>query len=269
MTDFNSVWRRSTVAELSWLGPRGPVGLPVVPLELDGVPCAALPYLHLDTVDSLVTEYVAASVTDTRTLGEDATAAVAAGRVSVRHDLDGTIFTDKLLEQEIVKHPPTRLRAAGLLARRENWWWVPRVLITVVEIDSAAPVPVRSGPADGLLVRRDGTRPCVEVVTAREWPARSGERIDVWPRDGGLLEGDGSRVYVYGHRHSPDFERWEPWYRGGVLSGETFTVSDGNGEPGLELEPFGIVGRIRNHRAVERSCRAGIDAVERRSGSLR
>ncbi|MDV6013404.1 hypothetical protein F8178_13080 [Haloechinothrix sp. LS1_15] len=265
MPDFSSLWRRATVGELSWIDVNGPTGLPVVPLELDGMPCVALPYAHLAAADGLTGRMVALSVSEADVLGDDAHAAVALGRAEVTHDLEGSTFVAQLLDQEIVKHPPTRLRADGLMARRENWWWVPRVLVTLPEVAETYRLPARSEPRDALLVRdRDG-EPRIGVVTAKVWPDTPGERIDIWPKDGNLLEGDGLDVCAYAHRRSPDFERWEPWYRCGALHGETLTIARAEGEPGAGLEPFGIVGRLRNHRAVERDCRSGIAAVEGRA----
>src|SRR5699024_567852 len=51
--DFHDLWRRSSVAELSWITPGGPCGIPVVPLDDGGRPCAALPLSLLAEIDSL------------------------------------------------------------------------------------------------------------------------------------------------------------------------------------------------------------------------
>lgn len=264
MLDFGALWRRAVLAELSWSAPDGPRGMPVVPLMLDELPCVALPYMHLDAIDTMTGVTAALSVTDGTMLAEDATAAVAVGDVEIIHDLQGATFVEELLEQEVVKYPPSRLLADGLMARRENWWWVPRVLVSMTGVQASYPVPARTAAQDAVLVRDHPGQPRLDVVTAAQWQAADGGTVDVWPKDGSLLEGEGESAYAFGHRHSPDFERWEPWYRRGVLSGEAMTVTDADGFPGFELEPFGIWRRLRHHRATERACRSGIATAEAR-----
>ncbi|WP_046468183.1 hypothetical protein [Allosalinactinospora lopnorensis] len=263
MHDFVTVWRRSTTGELCWLAPDGPTGIPVVPLDWDGTPCVALPLAHLDAVDSMASRRAALSVTG----GEPGLVAI--GRVDVHFDLGGERFVEHLLEQEIIKHPPTRLRADSLMARRENRWWLARVLITLTAVDEVRPLPARSPGGDALLVRPAGTAPRVDLVTAPSWPGEHEANVELWRRDGGSLLGEGEAAFAFGHQHSPDFERWERWYRAGTVREETLTVRTGEGAPEEEPAPFGFLGRYRNHKEVVRACRAGIAVAEARSGGAR
>ncbi len=258
MHGFGEAWRRSTTGEVSWLAPDGPTGIPVVPLEWDDVPCVALPLAHLDAVDSMVTRRVAFSLTS----GE--TTLVATGRVEVECEVDGANFIEHLLDQEIVKHPPTRLRADSLMARRENHWWISRALVTLTRIDEVRPLPRRAPESDALLVRPSGHVPRVDVVTATSWAGDHEDSIELWRRDGDLLLGEGEAAFCYGHQHSLDFERWERWHRTGTLHGETQTVRAAKGEPEGELEPFTLLQRYRNHRDVMRACKRGIAQAEAR-----
>lgn len=91
--------------------------------------------------------------------------------------------------------------------------------------------------------------------------------MELWPRDGGGLDGRGDTVLVMGHQASPDFERWERWTRTGTLSGQTLRVTGADGGPEPDPRPYRLLERLRNHREVERACRAGVAAVERRSRS--
>ncbi|NKY99301.1 hypothetical protein [Nocardiopsis alborubida] len=290
MEDFATAWRRSAVGELSWVTPRGlPVSVPVVPL-LDGeTPCAALPLAHLDLVDALGPR--AAFSLTAPAPGTD-TGLVGTGPVEVRLDPGGRLFGRDLVEQEAAKHPPTRLRAGSLMARKENWWWMARALVTLSGVDRVEAVRRRDRAQDALLVRErsagadtdagarahadadmdadagavPGADVRVDVVTARDWSAGPGRSVELWSRDGGDLSGRGGRALVMGHQASPDFERWERWTRTGTLSGQVLAVTEADGGPDADPRPFRLLERLRNHREVERACRAGIRTVEGRLG---
>lgn len=267
MTDLITVWQRSTVAELSWTAPAGPSGIPVVPLMWRGRPCAALPYSMAETAFSLRGRRVAFSVS-----AEDAggsTAVVGSGPVEVVEDLEGTEFVEHMVEQEALKHPPTRLRADSLMARRENWWWVPRVLVSLSELEEQRELHPRSRSGDALLVRDRAGRPVVDVVTAQDWSDGSAESITLWSRGGALLEGAGEPVFVFSHQYSPDFERWERWSRSGRLTGESLLVEEAEGGPTGQtpsgpLPPYSLLERFTNHRSLARTCRSAIRRAESR-----
>ncbi|GAB2742881.1 hypothetical protein GCM10027174_15610 [Salinifilum aidingensis] len=268
-----AAWSQAATAEILWTTPSGARGMPVVPLTWPErrAPCAAVPLSQLDEVDSL--PRCAAFAVHTR--GEPAATLVATGRVEVRWDLDGAEFVEHLLGQEVAKHPPTRLRADSIMARRENWWWVPRALVTLAENARVTALPARTRAEDALLVRQPSgtaeTEPRTTVVTAAHWPDPGQDsRVELWPRDGTALDGRGEAALVLGHRHSPDFERWERWYRSGAVHREALHVWAGDGapRPGDEVpgaaEPFGLVDRLLHHRRVAKACKAGIARAERR-----
>jgi hypothetical protein len=261
LVDLATSWQRSTVAEVSWIGPGGPDGLAAVPLVWEGVPCVALPFSRGDVVPALTGSQAAFSVTDVLAGGK--VALIASGPVDLRIDIDGSIFVEHLLEQEAVKHPPTRLRADSLIGRRENWWWIPRIIVRLAAVDHVREVHGRTRPQDALLVRERVGQPLVEVVSAVSWPVQVGAAVEVYARDGSLLDGADEPAYVFAHQHSPDFERWERWYRIGRLRGEELTVQVADGVPADSLPPFGLVERYRSHRALARACKAGIASVER------
>uniref|UniRef100_UPI000380ACB1 hypothetical protein n=1 Tax=Nocardiopsis halotolerans TaxID=124252 RepID=UPI000380ACB1 len=249
MKDFATVWRRSATGELSWLAPDGPVSVPAVPL-LDGEePCVALPLAHLDLVDTLAPR--AAFSLTAPSPGSD-TGLVGVGPVRVRLDPEGRVFGRELVRQEADKHPPTRLRAGSLMARKENWWWMARALVTLPEVERVYEVRRRDRAEDALLVRELGSDVRVDVVTARDWSAGPGESVELWSRDGGeLAEQDepggrgGRRALVMGHQASPDFERWERWTRSGTLSGQTLAVAEADGGPDPDPRPYRLLERLR------------------------
>lgn len=267
MNDLVTVWRRSTVAELGWISPSGPSGVPVVPLTLRDAPCVALPYAHADIALRLRGRHVAFGVTDEGAGGR--TAVVGVGPVEVVEDLEGHEFVEHLLEQEVVKHPPTRLRADSLMARRENWWWVPRVLVRLGTIEEEYALHPRTRAEDTLLVRERSGRPTIDVVTVEGRPAPSTGSIELWARDGGLLRGVDEPAFVFSHQYSPDFERWERWFRSGRLSGESLLVDEADGAPigtapSGPLAPHRLWERFTNHRSLARACRKGIAEAEAR-----
>ncbi|WP_026127382.1 hypothetical protein [Nocardiopsis lucentensis] len=260
MNDWDTAWRRSPAGEMCWLSDGGPVGVPVVPLLADH-PCVALPMAYLPVIDSLLNR---AAFCLTTAAGPGEPTLVATGRIRVRLDLDGSEFGADLVEQEVRKHPPTRLRAGSLMARRENWWWMSRAVVSLVEVERVHRVPARTRASDALLVREVDADVSVDVVTARDWSGGVGGAVELWPRDGRDLDGDGGAAFVFGHQASPDYERWERWSRTGSLRGQTLEIAEAEGAPDSRLAPFGLFERLRNHRQVERACKAGITAAERR-----
>ncbi|MEU3019734.1 hypothetical protein ABZ635_20335 [Nocardiopsis sp. NPDC007018] len=265
MADLITVWQRSTVAELSWTTPSGPSGIPVVPLMWRDFPCVALPYSMADTALSLRGRTAALSVS-AADAGTGA-AVVGTGPVEVLEDVDGTLFVEHLVEQEALKHPPTRLRADSLIARRENWWWVPRVIVSLTGVEEQRDLHPRTRAADALLVRDRRGRPEVEVVTAEDWTGQDG--VTLWARGGAPLDGAGEPALVFSHQYSPDFERWERWSRRGTLTGDALTVTEAQGSPtganpAGPLSPYGLLERLSNHRSLARSCRTGIARAESR-----
>lgn len=263
MQDFHDLWRRSSVAELSWLTPGGPCGIPVVPLEDEGRPCAALPLSLLAEIDSLPGR-AALSVTVPGLSDPDRPEQVAVGPVQVRHDPRGKVFGGELVEQEAHKHPPTRLRAGSLLARNENWWWMGRAVVTLSEAETVHTVRPRASAHHALLVREERGGAAVRVVSSPHWSLRGGTSLRLKDRGGAALEGHGEPVLVFGHQASPDFERWERWTRRGRLNGQELTVTGSDGGPDPSPRPFGFLERLRNHREVGRACTAGVSEVERR-----
>ncbi|MEV2279249.1 hypothetical protein AB0I72_27095 [Nocardiopsis sp. NPDC049922] len=245
---------------MCWLSDDGPVGVPVVPL-LGDHPCVALPLAYLSVVDSLLNR---AAFCLTTAAGPDEPTLVAVGRIRVRLDLDGSEFGGDLVEQEVRKHPPTRLRAGSLMARRENWWWMSRAVVSLVDVERVHHIPARTRPSDALLVREVDADVSVDVVTAADWSRGVGDEVELWLRDGLDPDGVGEAAFVFGHHASPDYERWERWSRSGTLDGQTLSVTGADGGPDPDPRPFGLFERLRNHRQVERACRAGISAAERR-----
>lgn len=259
-----STWRGALAGELVWVTATGQVGgVAVVPLERNGMPCVALPYASAAAVETLRSATRAAFVvSDGRS--STRTGAVITGPVRVFDDLDGATFGTDLLPGELVKHPPSRVLVDSTLLRRENWWWIPRIIVLLTAVDGTYELPRRTDPAlEGVLAYDDGRRLRVDVVTAAdgEWGT---PRLGLHTHGGAQLRGSGEPAVIIGHDYSmPDFERWETWTIRGVLRGKELLVADRAGEPGALLRPLGLRDRIRRQRTLERACREGIEAAER------
>lgn len=261
MDDFGRIWRRATTCELVWVDHVDrPCAIGAVPL-LDGdVPCVALPYDHADLRPSLSTAIaVALTVTDSRSLPAGADAMAAVGSATVVDDLTGERFGDDLLDQELRKYPPARTLIDSPLLRRENWWYLPRILIRLDRVGEVRRLtPRRDADRDALLVRDDGGGLRLDVVSAEDWTAPV-----VALRADTALRGDGGPVLAHGHDHSIDRERWEGWQVLGTLKGDGLTVLERHGHAGLDPAPLTLLQRWRRARALERGCRRGIASGER------
>lgn len=264
MTELAALWRRAVTAELCWLEPNGrPVALAVTPLVVDGVPVVALPYARAPAVRGLRDAGRAAFVvSDSRSLGRAEAGRAAVGRVEVTDDTDGGLLSDETLTQELRKYPPSRSLVDSPLLRRENWWWLPRIVVRLdlIAVDEVA-LPRRTNPrAHQLLVRDAGDRPALDVVEVRG----TGERLTLTDVAGNRLRGDGSDVTVFGYDYSqPDLERWECWSVHGTLVDDELAVSGREGDPERDLAPLSLLRRLSRHQELSRGCRRGIAAAER------
>ncbi|EHR49984.1 hypothetical protein SacmaDRAFT_1714 [Saccharomonospora marina XMU15] len=259
------LWRRAITAEVCWLTAEGdPAAVAATPLLDRDVPCVALPYSRAGEVAGLRdAEQVAFAVTDSRSLRPGVPAMAVVGAVSVLDDTEGDHFVVELLKQELVKFPPTRTLADSPLLCRENWWWLPRLIIRLERVTRLLELPPRTNPArHGLLVReRDATLApgVVEVLDGRH------DRLPLRDAGGKALRGDGGPALVFGYDYSmPDLERWETWSRGGRLLGDELVVERRSGSPDADLSPLSLLGRVRRQREMSRECKRNILAAQRR-----
>lgn len=263
MHDVVTVWRRALVAEVCWTdeGDR-PEAAAVVPLLLDGVPCVAFPYGRSAVATALArAREVAFAVTDARSLARGEPGVVAFGAVSTVEDLDGSVFVEHLLGQELAKYPPSRTLADSLLLRRENWWWLPRRIVRLDSLVRTCRPAARTEPGGHGVLVHDGTGLRVDTV-AVEPGDDSGVRLE--RLSGEPVRGDTAPALVLGHDYAvADLERWESWSLRGQLVGEQLRVGQREGEPGAALPPLRLRERLRRQREWERACRRQIEAAER------
>jgi hypothetical protein len=266
-TDLAAAVRSSGLGELAWVDPDGrPAAMPVVALARGSRPVVALTADRVGLARRVARAgRVALVLRDPRGAGRSFTPLALAGAVELQVDADGEMFRAELLEQELRRYPPSRVLADSPLLCREHWWYLPRLVLEVVDpVLLPAPAP-REGEADHLLVTaRDG----IPVVTTVRAPV-AGTDLDDDPlrlqRTGGAHAGPGPALLLAQDASVPDLERWEAWSWEGTVGAETdgalsLDVSRAPEATGLPPTPS-LLQRWRSQRAFERGCRAGIAAL--------
>lgn len=253
-TSYESAVHSAGVAELLWRGPDGPPrAIGVVPLLLDDRPAVALPWAFVDDARAAASSAGAALVlSDPRLTGSAWRPLAIGGRLTLVEDSEGSLFADRLLSQEVRKHPPSRALVDSPILRREHWWYVPR-LILLLDPVSVEPIERRDAPDRAVLaVDDDGL--FVRTVQVADWDA------DPMPLHGGPATVSGPAALVGQEMSVPDVERW-------TVHTSTGTYADGGlsdvvlaADRALEPVP-GLLARMRRQRALERSCVTALRAA--------
>jgi hypothetical protein len=247
VTSAGAAVRSAGVAELLWRTPGDPPGAAgVVPLLMDGRPAVALPWAHAGAARAAGTaEEVALVLSDPRLTGSAWRPLVLSGRPVLIEDGDGSLFTDRLLDQELRKHPPSRALADSPMLRREHWWYLPRLLI-VLEPARVEALHPRQGPADVVLAVDDAGLH-VRTVRVADWDADPMTLRDAPP---GIR---GPAVLIGQEMSVPDVERWTVHTTTGHYAEGQVTHLRPSGPRELEPVP-GLLTRVRRQRALERAC---------------
>ncbi|MDF2968414.1 MAG: uncharacterized protein K0Q93_2192 [Nocardioidaceae bacterium] len=247
----------SSLAELSWVDDGGgPRVLGVVVLLRQNRPAVAFTY-----ADEALARAVAAagsvtlSLTEPRSTGADFRPLLARGRPLLVEDPDGDLYAADLLLQELRRYPPSRVYVDSPLLQRENWWYLPR-LVVELDVQAVEPLRARESADDQLLVVAGGDG--LDVHVART-PAAGRGRL--------ALEVDGAppsgpAVLFSQDASFPDLENWSQWSYRGAWDGAVFTVQEAPAAVGLG-PPLGLRQRWRRHRDLERRC---VAALSKRGG---
>jgi len=234
------------VAELVWRHPEGaPQAIGVVPLLLGDSPAVALPWAYEATARAVAAaDEVALALTEPRLAGSAWRPLALVGRPRLVEDDDGALFTEHLLDQELRKHPPSRLLMDSFLLRREHWWYLPR-LVLLVEGGRVLPLAARGTPAEALLAVDDGGLH-LATVQVQDWDAEP-LTLSGAPACTGAAALVGQEVSV------PDAERWTVHVTAGRCTDGQLHVGERPPTRGLEAVP-GLRARMRRQRALERAC---------------
>jgi len=246
----------SSLAELCWLGPDGaPRVRGVVPLSRDGRPALAFLYAdHAVAREVAAAGQVALVLAETRSTAPAFTPTVLRGRPSLVDDPEGDVYLEDLVVQELRRYPPSRLFADSPLLMRENWWWLPR-LVVEIDVEAAEPTAARRSPYDHLLAV--GHEEALALRATGLVGSPSGDTL--------ALELDGAPpapgpAVLFGQDASfPDLEQWSQWRWQGRWDGSALQVAEAPARTGLGRTP-GLLQRWRRQRDLERRCRAAIPA---------
>lgn len=250
-TSHGSVIHAAGLAELLWLAPEGPPrALGVVPLMMGDRPAVALPWARVEEARAAAASPRAALVlSDPRLTGSGWRPLALHGRLTLVEDGDGDLFEAQLLRQEVRKHPPSRALVDSPMLRRENWWYLAR-LILLLDPVTAEPVAPRETP-DHAVLGVDDDDLVVRTVTVGDWSA------DPLPLAGGPLTAEGPAVLVGQEFSVPDVERWTVHTTTGRYADGQLT--DVVPAARRELEPVpGLLSRVRRQRALEKGCLAAL-----------
>ena len=263
-TPLLTALRGASIGEVAWVDPvdgalrvRG-----VVPLAGAVGPVLALPYAAADAARSLGAAGGALLVTrDPRGTSSAFRPLTLRCRVRLTEDRAGDRFVEELLDEELRCYPPSRLLADSVILRREHWWWLSRLVVDLDVVAEEAPLP-RADGRDHLLVVDAGAPDPVHRLVAGS--ARLAALPEPHAADLPALEvsagtpGPGPAV-LHGQDASEDLERWGRWHWSGRWDGTRLAVEEAPERVGLP-PTAGLVARWRRQRALERACRAGLDA---------
>lgn len=237
---------RAQLAELGWLDEAGrPDWTVVLPFVLDRAPVVALTYDRLPLARAVAASPQAALTLATPAFLRGARPAVLLGRMVLEEDPRGLTFRDRLLDQELAKHPPSRRLADSILLQREHWWYLSRLLLRFEGAQAARPLDAPGVVAAvagehglevaGCDVDDEGERARVRRATLPDGPAA-------------VLEHGGE---------VPELEyRWHRCLRG-QLHGEELTVTERDEIPPPDGRP-GLMARWMGQRRLERRILAGL-----------
>lgn len=241
----------SSLAELSWVEDHLPRVHGVVALLRRGSPAVAFTYaeeLLARAVASAAS--VSLSLTEPRSTGASFRPLLATGRPVLVEDPEGDVYAADLLLQELRRYPPSRAYVDSPLLQRENWWYLPR-LVVELELDSVRPLPTRADADQHVLVVATGEGPSVHVARL---PAEHTKRLEL---DVDRAAPPGPAVLFGQDASFPDLENWAQWSYRGAWDGSAFAVHDPPATVGLGPAP-GLRQRWRRHRDLARGCIAAI-----------
>jgi hypothetical protein len=246
----------AAVAELAYLGEDGwPRVEPLTPLPFDGGVVFALPYARVDLARRLSeTPQVSLTFSDSRLAYVGWSPLAVRGRVEVIPDPEGDLFLEKLLYWELRKYGPSRELIGSLVLRRDNWWYVPRLVLRLVESEAPRPAARRSGPEHGVLAWRTGEDVVSEPVRVEDWEAG---RVIVRPASGFPLPDGVPAALLYHDFSVPDRDLRATLRVIGRLEGGRLVATSREGSRALGKRP-GILARWRAQKELERRCKAGL-----------
>jgi hypothetical protein len=237
-------------------------GAPVIegitPLLLDDSPAFTLSYDRLETARMIQRHpRLTLALHDPRLARIGWSPLAVPVRAVVEPDPEGDTFRERLLEYELRKHPPSREIISTFLLQRENWWYLPRLIVRLEPTDLPRLIARREDPTHGLLAWPEAAgHPAVQTVAV---PDTSGERVAMKPLGPGVPPDDAPATLRLHDLEIPEMERSATLDLSGRLRGKSLAVESRSGSAELGPRP-GIISRWRWLRGLERGCKRGLKA---------
>lgn len=252
----------AAVAAFAFIGVDGTPRIePVTPLLLDGDPAFTLTYARSGLAREIsASPRVALVFSDSRLAYVGWNPLTVTAGAEVVPDPEGDVFREELLDQELRKFPPDRELIGNLLLQRENWWYLPRRIVRIVQAGEPRPVARRSGPDHGILAYEAGDALTAETVRVEDWDA---DRIPLRPyATGTSLPPDSVPAALFFHDFAPpDMDPRTTFLARGLLENGRLFVSQRSGSRTLGKRP-GLITRWRTQRDLERRCKAALKNEE-------
>lgn len=228
----------------------------LTPLLMEKEPAFALPYSRIDLAHRLEKHpEVSLTFSDSRLARVGWSPLTVQGKIEVVPDPEGDLFLDELLYWELRKFWPSRQLIGSLVLRRDNWWYVPRLILRFTEIDVPRPITRRTEPDHGVLAWKTGDAITSDTVRVENWEA---ERPVVGPLSPDTaLPGGVPAALLYHNFSVPDMEQRATLHLSGRLENGRLSVTRREGSRSLGKRP-GIIARWRTQRELERRCQAGL-----------
>ena len=250
----------AAVAAFAHVGADGiPHLMPVTPLLLDGDPAFTLTYACLDLAKEITASPQAALVFhDSRLAYAGWSPLTVRAEIEVVPDPDGGLFSEKLLDQELRKFPPDRQLIDSPLLRRENWWYMPRLIVRLVETGEPRPIARRESSDHGVLAYVSGEGLTASAVRVEDWNAN---RIHVRLFGDEPLRKTSPAALLYHDFAVPDMDPRATFLATGLLENGCLYVARRSGSRFLGKRP-GLLTRWRGYKDIERRCKAGLKERE-------
>lgn len=249
----------ASVAELAYTDLSGTPRIEALtPLLLEKEPVFALPYSRMDITRCLDEDpHVSLTFSDSRLARVGWSPLTVEGKMEVTPDPEGDIFLEEPLYWELRKYGPSRPLIGSLVLRRDNWWYVPRLILRFTEIENPRPVTRRTEPDQGILAWKEADNILSDTVRVDDWDA---ERPVLDLLSGEVHPLDNAPAALLYHDFSiPDREQRASLSLTGTLNNGRLSVARREGSRTLEKRP-GLIARWRAQKDLERLCKAGLES---------
>ncbi|MGB3684171.1 MAG: pyridoxamine 5'-phosphate oxidase family protein [Rubrobacteraceae bacterium] len=250
----------AAVAELAYTGPDGvPRIEALTPLLLNKEPVFALPYARTDLARCLENDpRVSLTFSDSRLARVGWSPLTVEGSMEVTPDPEGDLFLEEPLYWELRKFWPSRQLIGSLVLRRDNWWYVSRLILSLTEIGTPKPITRRTDPDQGILAWKEAGTISSTTVRVDDWDSN---RPLVSPISQEPLPDNAPSTLLYHDFSVPDREQTASLNLTGTLNNGRLSVTHREGSRTLEKRP-GLISRWRAQKDLERHCKSGLKTRE-------